>query len=489
MQVLAIVFHGGFMLNRVKRPWLLAVGLVMCLASCDIVMGWLGGDEDWDDGENGTPHGILEPDPFDPNILSFYVDVEGDDDVNDGLSEESPFKTLAKAYTAALGSPDHKRIVVLSNLIEAGVVTLDSTAETSIVTIEGKTTGLKIERNDGVDNSVLEIADGAQIIFKNILINGKIADNNDGTNTNNRALKITGTGTKVTLGNGVTVTGKIATSSNSDVPSEKDGSGILIGGGAVLEMIGNSLVTGCKTITTDSDPKAAVVVYGEGTFTMKDSATVSYNTTTYSTGTNGENWGSGVYVHGSGSTFTMYGDTFICNNQSNSTNIIYSAGVCVRASGLFVMNDRAAVKDNTASSTGTIDGSGVYLYNHGKFEMNGNATVSGNTATSSNSRASGGGVYINSNGEFTMNGGVISGNTVTGSTESRGGGVYQASPSQFTMSGGVIYGNGAGNLSNIATGATSGAAYYKSSSSTVAPSGLGTTNSTITAGAIVVDDS
>jgi hypothetical protein len=415
------------MLNRIKRLWLLAVVLVIWLGSCDILMGLLGGDEDWGFDNENPP---VEPDPFDPGTPSFYVNAGGSDS-NNGLSESAPFKTLAKAYTAALGSSDRKRVVVLSNLIGTGLVNLDPTGKTvsgtGPITIEGKTAGLKIERSVGADDSVLEIKGGAQIVFKNIKINGKIADI-EGTGKNNRALKITGTGTKVTLGNGAVVTGKIATSSGDAEPNDKDGSGILIAG-AVVEMTGNSLVTGCETKCETnigfSDAKGVVVVYDEGKLTM-NGGKISGNKVFSS-----DAMGGGVYVYGSGS-FTMNEGAIISGNSVRSYGSnVGGGGVRIHRDGSFIMNG-GKISGNVAEISGY--GGGVYVGVGSTFVMTG-GEISGNSA-----RLRGGGVYAVNGRTFTLSGGVISGNTVTGGS---GGGVYAfiASAGSFTMSNCVISDN------------------------------------------------
>jgi hypothetical protein len=485
-EVFFVGTRGGFMLKRMIRPWLLAVALVMWLGSCDTIMDLLmaeiGG---WED-ENPP----VEPDPPkpEPDIPSFYVNAGGSDS-NNGLSESAPFKTLAKAYTAALGSLDHKRIVVLSNLIETGLVTLDPAGKTvqgtGPITIEGKTAGLKIERSVGMNDSVLEIKGGAQVAFKNIKINGITNDI-----VFHRALRATGTGTKVALRDGVVVTGKITTNSGDGEPNNKDGSGILIDSSAELVMTGNSLVTECQTIAVSGHPKAAVVVYGAGKVTMYDHATVSNNTVTYNVSTADStefSFAAGVVTFGENSLFTMNDDAVIRNNQSSSSNgPVDGGGVTICRGSVFVMNDRAALKDNTAFSTnGRIQGGGVYVTSGGTLVMNDNTAVSGNTAISTNNEAGGGGVFIYTtlSSSFMMNGGVISGNTAIGGTTSYGGGVHQASSNsnQFTMNSGIIYGNNAGNLSNTANG---GAAYDKAGNGTVTPATLGTTNNTIINGVI-----
>jgi hypothetical protein len=437
---LALVFHGGFMFNRVKKPWLfavIAVLFVMWLGSCDTLAELFESETEMGGGSNNRPDGQnpTEPDPDEADAL--YVGDIGNDNENNGISKNTPFKTLAKAYTEALASLDRKRIIVLSDLGEDGLVTLDPTDKTvsgtDPVTIEGKTAGLKIERRDGVDDSVLEIKGGAQVVFENIKIDGI----SDDPAVYHRALSIMGTGTTVTLRDGVAVTGKITTSSGDVIPNDSDGSGILLRDKAELVMVGNSMVTECVTDATTDVAKGAVVVYDEGTLTMDDSAAVS-NTTV----TGIKVRGGGVYVYGSGSSLTMDGN--------------------------------AIVSDNTITGTETALGGGVRLSGGSLFTMNG-GKISDNIASSQSAASSGGGIHIENTGStFTMNDGVINGNTA----ENKGGGVYLAASGTFEMYGGVIYGNNTGDLSNTAD-INNGAAYY-GNGGTVIPDTLITTDDTIT---------
>jgi hypothetical protein len=461
------------MIDRVKRFLLYAVMAVMvgmCLSACDTVTGLLGDgvgeEEEGDDDESYS---------FDPNIRSFYVRNTGSDSGN-GLSESAPFKTLAKAYTAALGSSDRKRVVVLSNLIEEGLVTLppDGTvvSGTDPVLIEGKTAGLKIERSVGADDSVLEIKGGAQIVFKNIKINGKISDN-DGTNRNNRALRISGlpsgTTTKVTLGDRVVITGKLATSSGNVTADDKDGSGILIVL-AVLEMTGSSQVTGCVTNTTMNYAKGAVVAYYASEIIM-NGGSISDNTVS---GTQNV-LGGGVHLNGNGSILTMGEGAVISDNDiSSAGGTAFGGGVYVSTNGQITMKDDAVISGNrvTAAASFSAQGGGVYVGNS-SFSMSNSSAVKNNFAIGTSS-AKGGGVYVNGYSFSMGDDASISGNIVASNSTSCGGGVYQADGTT-TINGGVIFGNSAGTSNNIAS---NGAAYYKEGG-TANPANLETTNNTI----------
>jgi hypothetical protein len=349
------------MKNR-KVLWIyaaLAIGCALWFAGCDAAMEMLGfgraeeKGQNLPGGENGetpSPGGMDDQSPlegggdenspvinddFDPTILSFYVSSAGDD-ANDGLSEEEPFKTLAHAYEAALGHADHKRVVVLSNLIEEGLVTLNSWGKpkqgSEVILIEGKYVGVKIERSVGADDSVLKIA-GAKVHFRNILINGKIA-NSDAANMNNRALFIAGSSTEVTLGNGTVVTGKLYNGVNK-YQNDPHGSGIRVESSAKLVMKNGSAVVNCEGIAYC---RGTIMLYYHGVVEMEEGALVSGNTCYYGggialyTGTvtmsggeisgNTAMSGGGVYFgNDTDNVFTMSGGVIYGNEEGLDSNL------------------------------------------------------------------------------------------------------------------------------------------------------------------------
>jgi hypothetical protein len=180
----------------------------------------------------------------DPN---FYVSNSGNDTFL-GTSEAAPYKTLAKAYEAALADAQRKRIVILTNLSEPELVTFNPsdklTNGDAPILIMGKTAALKIERSAGADDSVLEISGGAKIIFKNITINGK----GDGP-VYRRALAVGGNGTTVTFENEVVITGKKNSGEPNVTNVDQHDSGIRVYDQAHLVMKGNSQVTECMGTT------------------------------------------------------------------------------------------------------------------------------------------------------------------------------------------------------------------------------------------------
>jgi hypothetical protein len=456
------IFQGDFILNQAKRLRLYVVlGLIgsMWLGACNLAFDFFESPSEENGKEGGDanqPEGgkdlIPESDPFDPSALSFYVSSNGDDN-NNGLSENAPFKTLAKAYEAALASSDHKRIVVLTNLIKTGLVMLDPTGKAASgsgsILIEGKDRAarLKIERSDGANDSVLEIKGGANITFEHILINGKIAPDNDSASANNRALAVAGAGTKVTLGNWAAITGKKVGNGMGNANATY-GSGILIGSGAELEMIGTSEVTGC--VATGRRPMAAVVVLSGGTLTM-NGGSVSGNRNT-NPSASGNAYGGGVYVNGG--VFTMGDGAVVSRNSIVGFVATFGGGVYI-SSGTFTMRNGATVSDNTATGLHGSFGGGVYV-GGGMFKMYDGATIGGNklecTSTDAGYSAFGGGV-CQDGGNFEMKGGVI----------------YGTDEPDGLLKNTVV---------SAVAGATKGASYYKDGG-TVTPYTLATTNNTV----------
>jgi hypothetical protein len=397
------------------------------------------------------------------------------DTANNGLSEDSPFATLGTAYEAALDSGTDARIVVLSDLIVEGLITLDGTGAinpNALVTIRGKYSGNKIERSDGMNDSVLQIAGGAKIAFEYIKVNGLIDGNDTSASGNNRAITVTGAGTEVTLGTGVVATGMLGGNGNNPI----DGNGILVSDSGKLVMEGGSEVTGCK-----GNNYGAVCVTSTGSiFEMYDNSRIYGNTSKRGGGVavkNGAiftmNVGSGIYDntsdHGGGvyvyydAKFTMEGGkiyhnkaesgggvrlynwtkgiyaSFTMNGGSISKNIATANGGGVNADGSVVTIDGGEIIDNGMNDDKTVAtqrGGGVYVFNS-SFTMEGNSVISGNTA-----KMYGGGIYAQYQdldskipAIITMTGGKISGNTIT---DGGGGGVSVMMAAEFSMTGGEI---------------------------------------------------
>jgi len=179
------------------------------------------------------------------------------------------------------------------------------------------------------------------------------------------------------------------------------------------------------------------VYISEGTFTMKDDASVFDNTVT---GTSG----GGVYA--GGGTFIIQDNASVKGNTAaftigrNNTVVGAEGGGIYIASGGTVIMEGGSVNGNNS-----VSGAGVYIANGGSFRAIG-GSVYGNNAESN-----GGGLYITWRGSSLMEGGSVYGNTAT----RNGGGLYIDSGGSYTMEGGTIYGKDAeeSNKNNAERGA------------------------------------
>jgi hypothetical protein len=347
-------------------------------------------------------------------VPGFYVSDDGDD-ANSGLNEGSPFKTLARAYGAALAHPTLKRVVVLSNHSEPGLVTLDPTSRQvsgdTPVLITGKSKEVTLSRNGGYNDSVIAILGGAKVAFENITVSGKRTGA-----IKHRALLIGGNETEVTLGKGTVITGAKRYDGSS---TYYYGFGIWLYGSAKLIMKGNSAVTGCET---NVYVHGAVAVEN-ASLEISEDASVSENSCEDIGGSN-----AGVYLVSG--TVTMTGGKI-------------SGNIATKSGGVYV-----------AGGTFTMEG--------GEISYNRSTNIAG-------------GVHING-GTFNMAGGEIRGNVASSGGAGTGGGVYVSSGT-FNMTGGIIYGTNASDtmLKNISG---TGAAFYKDTNATVTPAGLDTRNET-----------
>jgi hypothetical protein len=270
--------------------------------------------------------------------------------------------------------------------------------------------------------------------YPRIILKGIDAGTNaiDAAGKNKRVLYIAD-GNKLTLEAGLTLTGGRASS----------GGGVYVtGSGSTFDMTGGVIWN--NTASGIFSYGGGVYVSDNGTFTVSGDAVIKDNAS-------GDD-GGGVYVTGSGSSFTMNGDAVI---QHNTVSAFDGSGGGVSVwGGTFTMKENAVIKDNTVSSSLGYGG-GVSVWG-GIFIMKENAVIKDNTAPI------GGGVCVSSSGIFTMSGAaVIQHNTASGS----GGGVY-VSDGTFTKTGGTIYGDtdhtpypGNGNATDNTAGSSGNAVY------------------------------
>jgi hypothetical protein len=355
---------------------------------------------------------------------SYYVRADGDDEANNGRSEDAPFATLKKAIEmAAAGAV---RTITVIGTVDASSIYSGGTKE---IIITGKPEASETEKavilsEIGIRNS--------KIRFTHVKI----------TNMSGRGLSIS-EGAEVTLGENVLITG---CKSYGAVEVDR----------GTLNMTDNSTISG--NINTVSGSGGGGVYLRAGTINMSGSATISGNTAEYD--------GGGVYVRGGTheGTINMSGNATISGNTAGNGGGAYIYYGTINMSGNAVISGNtaeydgggvygnvtlsgsAAISGNTARRGGgvsgsvTLSGSATISDNKANSEgggVNGSVTISGNAAISDNKAAeTGGGV----DGGVTMKGGKISGNTAK-----QGGGVYNGYNGRVSYSGimenGEIYGN------------------------------------------------
>jgi hypothetical protein len=277
----------------------------------------------------------------------FYVRSDGSDGA-DG-SEEYPFLTLKYAYDAAVEDPKRKTVVVMSDLVATDAVELDTLHPMTITIKSFNGTPPALTRSSGENDSVIKVSNGARIKFQNIKIDGKTEG------YPNRALSVTGVGTKVTIVHGMILTGKLT-------EANKYGGAVFIDTGAWFQMDGGEIV----------DSEVVGNTYGGG---------------------------GGVYIKGSASgvsTFTMSGGKI-----SRNTATMYGGGVCAYGKVTFTMSG-GEISYNTLNTSG---GGGVALISNVNFMMIG-GEIKGNAVVNT---GLGGGLFSMLGATADMTGGYIYG--------------------------------------------------------------------------------
>jgi hypothetical protein len=338
---------------------------------------------------------------------SHYVSENGND-MNNGRSEDTPFKTLQKAVErAALGTI--KTITVIGSVF--GNFYLGNAGSAEIL-ITGKPDAQAAEM--ALISGGIEIVN-SKVRFAHIEIR----------NWNWTGLLVRNKAT-VTLGQDVLLTKCNAVDS---------GGGVVVSEHSTLNMSDNAIISN----NTAKEWGGGVAVSENSTLNMSGNAAISNNTA---------NAGGGVFLF-ENSTLNMSGNTVISNNTANAGG----GGVVVSGNCMLNMSGNAAISGNISKS----GGGGVYVFGDncikgGKITGNtvkygcgggiltdpGKCTIE-NVEVSKNKASLGAGVFINS-GELTVPGGKITGNEA----EFVGGGVYVKSGAVYNAHGVSVTGNKAG---------------------------------------------
>lgn len=330
-----------------------------------------------------------------PEPDTYFVRADGNDR-NDGLSEETPFRSLFKAMVMA-NSSSIKTITVIGTL---DVNSEQSTNKERVFIIQGmgKTPILIRGKSSELDPPVLSAEEsGRRVIlikgnvpiqFENIEISGgKTSEEGGGIGI--------GPGSSVVLGPGTLIRNNYASS---------------IGGGVLVAPSGSLLVDGAKILDNRAD------IVGGGIAIVGKNTTVTFKSGEISA--NHAQGGGGVAVYQEGR-FTLSGGTILDNTADMA-----GGGVMVNQAALFTM-ENGLIRGNRSSGSG----GGVALMERGTFILE-DGEILGNRGAEH-----GGGIAADDTGNVIIKGGFISANRAT----VRGGGIFTAG--SFIKSAGKIYGS------------------------------------------------
>ena len=266
------------------------------------------------------------------SIAPIYVAASGNAN-NDG-SRESPLGSISQAVDglSLLNYKGRYTIKIIGSLTTAQTISSSlTTAKAASLTIMGDSSESKLDGNGNASGSMLTITTQVPIIIKDLKIKG-------GTGYSGCGIKITNGG-NVTIGSNASVSNNIAT------PGVCQGAGVYVSNGSLI----------------------------------LDGGSISNNQN-----------GSGVYLNGDNSTFTMKAGE-ISNNENEGPG--GQGGGVYLDRGTFTM-EGGSITNNSCSY-----GGGVYTTDHGKFIMKG-GTISGNQAINN-----GNGLFISSDTTgFTISG-------------------------------------------------------------------------------------
>jgi len=330
-----------------------------------------------------------------PGQDTFYVKADGSDR-NDGLSPETPFRSLFKALVmAAKGSiktitvmgtldaaseqsSNKERVFLINNIGKDEILIrgLPSAGEPAVLSAAGS------------GRRAVLVRGGSPIRFEHIIISGGISSGEGG------GMGI-GPGCTVTLGPGAVI---------RDNKSDNIGGGVLAAPRASL-IVDGGIISGNSAATVGG----GIAMLGRGGILVIKNGEI-YN--------NHAQGGGGIAVYQS-STCTLSGGTIYGNTAD-----LAGGGVVVNMGGIFIM-EGGIVRENKTSGSG----GGLALLEGGTLIVK-DGEINRNSADEH-----GGGIAADAGSAITVDGGFISANTAV----TWGGGVFTAGP--FQKTGGKIYGN------------------------------------------------
>lgn len=347
---------------------------------------------------------------------SYYVSQNGNDDTNNGRSEEAPFASISKAIEMAEKGAV-KKITVIGRINELSRIYYEGTTEIlicgKIVSAENEQAAILAPKNK--NESALVINGKGKLRIENIKILGGVEDSYTPSGWYEPAVVIEDT--QVTLGDGVIVT-------------NSGNGGIRITRG-VLIMCGNANVH-----DNYGHLGAGVNLQGSKLF-MLDNAVISSN---HATNTNGPDGGGGIYVSSSyGPSFIkIAGNSKIINNTSERNGggidfaFITEEWAWIRKTPYLSVEDNASIEDNIAKN----NGGGVYFsYRSNLLERDSQRavpiTISDTVSISNNRAKNGGGVYFSWRD---INPLVLVGGKIKNNKAEYGAGLYYSGQSSISKS-------------------------------------------------------
>ncbi|MDR1901648.1 MAG: hypothetical protein LBQ88_05110 [Treponema sp.] len=282
---------------------------------------------------------------------SYYVRADGDDENNNGRSEEAPLKTLLKAIEMA--SKGAVKTITVLGVLELDDIRISVTGSHEIL-ITGKANASDEEKAvlTGTAQYLFSVWDGSDIKIR--------LENIDVSGRGESAFRARGG--NVIIGPGAKISGFY------------DG-GVKVHGG-IVTLAGGEI----------SNNEGGGVVVVSGTFIM-ESGSITKNSASQ---------GGGVWIF-DGTTTTISGGT-IQNNTAKEGGGIYDGG------GI------TTISNGTISANNAEYGAGLYINNGQYANRNATLTITGGRITGNIAEFVGGGVYVASKSVFNQRGGTISGN-------------------------------------------------------------------------------
>jgi hypothetical protein len=309
---------------------------------------------------------------------TIYVRSNGSDS-NAGTSENTSFKTLAKAVETA-SKTKIKTIIVIGTLVGQTEIK-DSGTDEILITGKANASGndkAMVTTKAEADENGMIITGNSNIRLENITVTGNYLS----------GIYVEGKNAKLVLGKGTVITG------NGEFEDSRatHGGGVLVINGTLI-MQADALVKGNFTGTGGGG-----ITIQNGVFIMKEKALITENST----------WGDGGgIILLKNSTMTIQDNASVLNNTAEGDG----GGILVYASTL-TLQDNAGVLNNTADGAG----GGVYIQSSA-LELKNNSKISGNIAKV---KSWGGGGINSFRGTILLR----DNSSVTGNTSPEGGGIF-----------------------------------------------------------------